>query len=379
MLEIVPVETRRQWRDFHRVPNLVFAQDPAWVAPLLLERQIHVSRKHNPYFQHAEAEFWLALRDGEPVGRISAQIDRLHLETHRDSTGHFGFLDAVDDPAVFSALLRTAEDWLRARGLTRAVGPLSFSLWHEAGVLIEGFDTPPYVMMGHALPYFSQHIAASGYHPAEDLIAYSYGPESPMPPAGIRIVERAIRKGDIRLRPLDKSRFDAEVATILEIVNDAWSANWGFVPMTEAEVKDFARTLRMLLRPGDISIAEHRGRAVAFCMVFPNLNEAIRDMGGRLAPFGWAKLLWRLKIRHPHSARMPLMGVRREFHDTPLGAALALATIQSTRNFNFQHGVTASELSWILASNTRVQHVIGLFGAKPYKRYRIYEKPLTSS
>ena len=149
------------------------------------------------FLNPAEAEFWVAYRGGEPVGRISAQMDRLHLETHRDATGHFGFLDAIDDPALFSALLATAEEWLLRRGLTRAVGPLNFSLWHEAGVLIEGFDSPPYVMMGHALPYFSQHIAAAGYTPAEDLIAYSYGPESPMPPAGIRIVERAMRKGDL--------------------------------------------------------------------------------------------------------------------------------------------------------------------------------------
>jgi GNAT superfamily N-acetyltransferase len=376
VVEIRGVETKAEWRDFHRLPYAVYADDANWVPPLLLERHLHVSRKHNPYFEHAEAAFWIAYEGGRPVGRISAQIDRLHLEQHGDGTGHFGFLEAIDDPAVFQALLRTAEDWLRARGMKQAVGPVSFSLWHEAGLLIEGFDSPPSVMMGHARPYFGPRIEAAGFVPAEDLIAYTNQAAAPVPALAARIIARARQRGEVQIRRLDKSRFASEVALILEIVNDAWAENWGFVPMTPAEAKDFARILRLLLRPGDVAIAEHDGRAAGFAIVFPNLNEAIRDLGGRLAPFGWLKLLWRLKVTGLKSVRVPLLGVRREFQNSPLGAAIALSVIKAAADFEYGRGVVRSEQSWVLARNQRMRHIAELYGARPYKRYRIYKRPL---
>jgi GNAT superfamily N-acetyltransferase len=376
VVEIRRVETKAEWRDFHRLPYAVYAGDPHWVPPLLLERRLHVSEKHNPYFAHAEAAYWVAYAGGRPVGRISAQIDQLHLAHHRDATGHFGFLEAMDDPAVFAALLRTAETWLRDRGMTQAVGPVSLSLWHEAGLLIEGFDTPPSVMMGHARPYFAGHLEAAGYVPAEDLIAYTNDAAAPIPPLAARIIERARKRGEVKIRPLDRARFSEEVALILDIVNDAWAENWGFVPMTAAEAKDFARILRLLLRPRDVAIAEHDGRPAGFAIVFPNLNEAIHDLGGRLAPFGWARLLWRLKLAGLKSVRVPLLGVRREFQNSPLGAALALSVIKAAADYNYGRGVVRSEQSWILARNQRMRHIAELYGARPYKRYRLYKRPL---
>jgi hypothetical protein len=375
-VEIVPVRTSPQWRDFHHLPFQIYRDDPNWVPPLLLERKLHFSPRHNPYFQHARAAYWLAYDQGKPVGRISAQIDRLHLETHGDGAGQFGFVEAIDDVGVFAALLRAGEDWLRGEGMARAVGPISFSLWDQPGLLVEGFDTPPYVMMGHARPYFAPHIEAAGFAPIQDLLAYSYN--AALPPTALRIVERLKRRDDVVVRPIrmDKTHFESEVATLLEILNDAWSGNWGFVPMTKAEIADLAGLLKLLLRPGDVAIAEYRGRAAAMAVCFPNLHEAIRDMGGRLLPFNWAKLLWRMKVRRPRSGRMPLMGVRRELQNTPIGAALALAVIQETRDFNFANGVEASELSWILDGNERVKHIIELVGGMPYKRYRIYQKML---
>jgi hypothetical protein len=175
-VEIIPVTTSRQWRDFHHLPFKVYRDDPNWVAPLLLERKFHFQPKHNPYFQHARAAFFLARRAGEPVGRITAQIDRLHLERYNDATGHFGFIEAVDDAEVFAALLRAAEDWLRAVGMRRVIGPVSFSLWDQPGLLVEGFDTPPYVMMAHARPYFAGRIAENGYRKAEDLSPIAMAP-----------------------------------------------------------------------------------------------------------------------------------------------------------------------------------------------------------
>jgi len=374
---IVPVETKAQWRDFHHLPFAVYADDPNWVPPLLLERRLHFSPKHNPYFRHATAAFFLAYRGARPVGRITAQVDRLHQERHRDATGHFGFIEALDEPDVFAALLGAAEDWLRGQGMARAIGPVSFSLWDQPGLLVDGFDTPPYVMMNHHRPYYADRIIGTGYAPAEDLIAYRYGPEADTARLE-KLLGRAMRGGEISLRTIrmDKAHFRDEVAMLLDIINDAWSDNWGYVPMTQAEIDDLAGILRLLLRPGDVAIAEYQGRPAAFAAIFPNLNEAIRDMRGRLFPFNWIKLLWRMKVRRPRTARMPMMGVRKALQATPVGAALSLSVIRAVREFNFARGVVDSELSWILARNSRVRHVIEMVGGVPYKTYRLYEKPL---
>jgi len=375
-IEIVPVQTKAQWRDFHHLPFKIYKGDPQWVAPLLLERQFHFQPKHNPYFQHARAAFFLAYRGGEPVGRVTAQIDQLHLERYNDATGHFGFIEAVDDAEVFGALLKAAEDWLRQNGMKRAIGPVSFSLWDQPGLLVEGFDTPPYVMMNHHRPYYAGHITSAGYQKAEDLIAYRYGPQASLK-SWDRLMARAMRGGEVTLRNIhmDK-RFKDEVAMLLDIINDAWSDNWGYVRMTQAEIDELAGVLKLLLRPGDVAIAEYQGKPAAFTAIFPNLNEAIRDMNGRLFPFNWIKLLWRMKVKRPKTARMPMMGVRKSLQATPIGAALALSVIRSVREFNFSNGVEDSELSWILERNDRVRHVIEMVGGVPYKTYRVYEKPL---
>ena len=377
-IDIVPVETRAQWREFHHLPYRVYRDDPQWVAPLLLERRFHFMPKHNPFFEHASAAFFVAHKNGTPVGRISAQVDRLHIARHGKS-GHFGFIEAIDDAEVFAQLLAAAEAWLRQQGMEKAIGPVSFSLWDQPGLLVQGFETPPYVMMAHARPYYASRIEGAGYQAVQDLIAYRYpARESKVPGVMQRVLDRAVRRGDLKLRTIrmEKTEIDGEIALLLDIINDAWSDNWGFVPMTKAEIDDLAGILKILLRPGDVAIAEYKGEPVAFCAVFPNLNEAIRDLDGRLLPFGWAKVLWRMKVRRPVTARMPMMGVRRELQTSPIGAALALAVIQGARAFNIEHGVVDAELSWILASNERVQHVIKLVGGVEKKRYRIYEKAL---
>jgi hypothetical protein len=254
---------------------------------------------------------------------------------------------------------------------------VSFSLWEQPGLLVDGFDTPPYVMMNHNPPYYAGRITAAGYVKAEDLIAYSYGPDAP---TGMleKLLARAMRSGDVTLRNIrmEKKHFEAEVTMLLDIINDAWSDNWGYVPMTKAEIKDLAGILRLLLRPGDVAIAEYKGQPAAFAAIFPNLNEAIRDMNGRLLPFNWIKLLWRMKVKRPKTARMPMMGVRKALQTSPVGAALALSVIRSVREFNFALGVTGSELSWILERNDKVRHVIEMVGGRPYKTYRLYEKPI---
>lgn len=375
---IVPVDGKAQWHAFHHLPYAIYRDDPHWVAPLLLERKMHFDPAHNPFFQHAKAAFWLAYRDGVPVGRITAQIDALHLARYHDATGHFGFIEGLDDPAVFAALLGAAEAWLRAAGMRRSVGPVSFSLWDEPGLLVEGFDRPPSVLMGHAPRYYQARILAQGYDKLQDLLAYDYQADPPLPPAMERILARSEESRQFRFRPirLDRKHLADEVALLLEILNDAWSDNWGFVPMTKAEIDDLAAVFKLLLRPEAVVIAEYDGEAAGFSLTLPNINEAIADLNGRLFPFGIVKLLWRLKVSGIRTGRMAMMGVRRKWQNSPIGAVMALSIIRQSRASHIARGVTSAELSWILDSNERMKHMLTLVGGRVYKRYRIYEKAL---
>ena len=377
-IEIVPVTTKADWHEFHHLPYRVYEGDPNWIAPLLLERKFHFSPKHNPFFQHAKVAYWLAKRGGKTVGRISAQIDSLHLERYNDSTGHFGFIEALDDPEVFAALLNTAEDWLKAQGMKRVLGPVSFSMWDQPGALVEGFDVPASVLMGYSRPYFAPRIAENGYSKVEDLICYDYTPDLSFPPTVLKILDRAERRGEIVFRDMrmDSKHINEDVNLMLDIVNDAWSDNWGFVPMTKAEADDMAAMLKMILKPKDVVIAEYKGEPMAFVMTIPDMNEAARDLNGHLFPFGIFKLLWRMKVQGTKKVRMALMGVRKSLQTTPIGAALALGVIKKVRDYHVARGVTNGELSWVLDRNERVKHVVEMSGAKPHKRYRIFEKNL---
>ncbi len=375
--QIVPVEGKAALDRFIRVPWHIYADDPNWVPPLMIERRDHLNTAANPYFSHAEAQLWVALRGGRPAGRISAQIDQATLAQHGDSTGHFGFLEAEDDPALFGALLGTAETWLRQRGMTAVRGPFSFSINDESGLLIDGFDTPPSVLMGHARPYYAPRVEERGYTKAKDLIAYDFRAENdPISRTAKVLLSRIETDPRVTVRKLRKHRFQEDLSVVLDIFNDAWSDNWGFVPLGEAEIAKAARDLKPLIHEDFVAIAEIEGRPVAFAVALPNLNEAIRDLNGSLFPFGWAKLLYRLKFGKVRSARMPLMGVRKEYHGTTRGAALAYAVLIAVYEAFRARGFTQGELSWILEDNRPIRRMIETAGALPYKTYRIYEKAL---
>lgn len=374
-LRIVAVDSPALLEQFIALPFAIFAADPNWVAPLLLERRMHLSAKSNPFFLHARWQAWIAMRGTVAVGRISAQIDALHIERHQDATGYFGMLDAEDSHETFAALLATAEQWLRERGMQRVRGPFSLSINEETGLLIEGFDTPPVFMMGHAWPYYGARIEACGYAKAQDMFAYLAPPDFTAPAVMQRLVQRETRQ--VKVRPLDRSRFASEMALLRDIFNDAWSQNWGFVPFTAEEFDELGRNLRFLLPTDLIQIAEIDGEGVAFIIALPNLNEAIRGLNGRLLPLGWLKLLWRLKVRFPSTARVPLMGVRSRFQDKRIGAALAFLVIDTVRQGLISRGVKQVELSWILEDNTGMRSIIESIGGKAYKRYRVYERVLT--
>ena len=364
-------------RAFISAGKVAYAGDPAYVAPLDYEVGARLDPAANPALKGADVALFVAKKDGEVAGRISAFVNPLHLQRYDDATGHFGFLDAIDDPSVFAALLKAAEDFFRARGMKKSAGPFSFSVNEECGLLIDGFDTPPYVMMPHGRRWYQRHVEAAGYAKAMDMHALRYIPRRQfIPEKRMKFIERALSSPKVSIRNIDFRRFDEEIATLVDIYKDAWSDNWGFIPMTEAQIAHMAKELRPIIEPYNIIFCEYDGEPVAFGLVLPNVMQAIRDFDGKLLPFNWAKLLWRLKVKKLPEARMPLMGVRKKLHGKPLGAAFAYKIIDMVNSANMDHGVVASELSWILETNTDMLTMLTDMGGEIYKTYRIYERTL---
>ncbi len=375
-IDIVPVTDKAMRKAFVRVPWNVYTDDPNWVPPLLIEREGHIDPKQNPYFDHAEVQLWIAYKNGMPVGRISAQVDQASLARHKDDAGHFGFLEGVDDPQVFHALMETAENWLRQRGMKSIVGPLSFSINDEVGLLVDGFDRPPSLMMGHALPYFSQYLTSLGYEKAIDTIAYDFDVNKDgLNDKSRAIVNRLSSNPKVTVRSLNSKDFDNELRRIIDIFNDAWWDNWGFVPFSEPEIKKLASDFKLLLEPEHVSIIEVDGEPAAFGLTIPNINEAIRDLNGRLLPFGWAKLGYRIFAKKIRTARLPFMGVRRKYQKSWMGAAMSLIIIDMVHSRNVGKKDQA-ELSWVLEENYGVRKIIESTGCKPYKTYRVFRKAL---
>ncbi len=375
-VSVRPVLSKQDKKLFLDVPFALYGKGSNWVAPLYFERFEHLNLKKNPYFQHGEAQLFLAEVDGKPIGRISAQVDRLHLERYNDATGQFGFLEAPNDPAIFTALFAAAEGWLKSRNMKRARGPFSFSINDEMGLLVDGFDSPPNMMMGHALPYYAARVEDAGFTKAKDVIAYHYDGRTPLRKPLSVAYERAMRSPDIEVRPLDKKNLARDLDIILSIHSDAWSDNWGFIPFTPEEIRVLGDNLKILVNKNYIAIASYKGVPAAFSVTLPNINEWIAGLDGKLLPLGWAKLVWKLFGSAPNSVRMPLMGVRKEYHGTLTGSSLALAVIETVRRYHVSRGTCYGELSWILEDNRPMSHMIEALGATPYKTYRIYEKAL---
>ncbi len=360
-------------RDFIRLSWSIYGDDPAWVPPLLIERREHLSQR-NPFFAHAQCRFWLALQGERPVGRISAQIDQLHLQRYKDSTGFFGLLEGGNDPEIFRLLLETAETWLIHQGMRRIIGPFNLSINQECGLLVEGFDIPPMVMMGHALPYYGPRLEENGYRKEKDLLAYTIDIDFELSKAMRAVIKRAARR--VNIRSLRKERFSEELDILQDIFEDAWSENWGFVPFTKEEFRHLGQHLKHLVHDEYVQIAEIDGSPEAMIIGIPNVNEIIRDLNGRLLPFGWLKLLWRLKVAHPTTARVPLMGVRKRHHNSLLGAALAVMVVERVRRLGAKYGAKRVELSWILEDNAGMRSILESLGGVVYKRYRIFGKDL---
>ncbi|MEM9015280.1 MAG: hypothetical protein AAGB02_09275 [Pseudomonadota bacterium] len=376
-IDIKPVRTADERKTFIRVTNDIYKDDPHFVAPLEFELSPRIDPDKNPLLKSARHQLWVAFKDGKPVGRISALINPDHLARHQDGTGHFGFYESIDDPAVATLIFGAAETWLREQGMKHIAGPYSFSVNEECGMLVKGFDAPPYIMMPHGRPYYQSQIEALGYAKAQDMHALRYIPRRQfIPERRQKFIEKIVNKPHIEVRNMRPGGLEDDLRIIIDIFNDAWSDNWGFIPFTEDHAKHMASELRPIIRRDYIVICSINDEPMAFGLVLPNINEVIAGFGGKLLPFNWVQFLWKLKVSGIKSSRMPLMGVRKSIQGKPTGAAFAYKIIDMVNSTNIDRGVTEAELSWILEDNEAMLSMLLDMGGEIYKTNRIYKKAL---
>jgi hypothetical protein len=376
-VEIRQIPAGGRLDDFLGVVDYIYRDDPAYVRPLdmLLRDQLHPRK--NPFFEHGEAVAFCAYRNGRPVGRCTASIDHSHLARHGDATGFFGFLDTVDDETVAGELLARAEAWLRARGMKRARGPLSLNVNEELGCLVSGFDTPPFIMMPHHRPYQSKLLERAGYAKAKDFYAWTYKVGDLN--ARVRRAHEEVKAlPEVSYRRVSQRKLDADVDVLVDVFNDAWSDNWGFVPVSGSEARKMASDFRLLLVPEITCIVSIDGEPAAIALAIPNLNELCADFDGKLLPRGLPKLLWRLKVEGPKSARLIMLGIRKKWRLNRRYAPLSAFMYAEMNNGGREVGIERGELGWTLEDNGRVNAGILTMGAKVYKTYRVYEKALTN-
>jgi len=361
-------------KEFLNVVDYIYRDDPNYIRPLDFELKQRLSPKH-PFFDHAEGLIITAHRNGFCIGRCTAQIDREHLARYRDDVGFFGLFDTVNDQAVASALLEAAAEWLSERGMKRMRGPMSLSVNDEIGCLVEGFDTPPMVMMPHHLPYQGGLIEAAGVPKLKDLYAWRYV-VGDIPARARRAHDEIQAMPEVSARSCRVKDLAAEVRTIVDVFNDAWSDNWGFVPYTERELRALADTLKLVIRPELSLIVNINDEPAAVAVALPNINEAIAGLNGKLSPINIARLLWRFKVRGPRTARLAILGIRKQYRNVKKYAGLSTFMYAKMNHAGQRCGIDWGELSWTLEDNAPINVAIKFMGGKVYKRYRLYERPL---
>ena len=373
-ITITEVSHPRELDEFINLPYAIYAGRPQWVPPLKRFQRRDLSPRRNPYFRHANVKLFLARRHGQPVGRLSAQADDEHNRRYNDHTGFFGYFECIDDPEVAAALTTTAGNWLQTQGMQRLRGPLSFSINGEAGVLLDGFDTPPQIQMPYTPPYYPELLESAGFQKAKDLYAWLFQWNTP-PKNAMPNVARLRNRPDVIVRTLNLRDFDNEIRIIVDLFNESWTQNWGFVPMTAAESKQMAGDLKLIADPNVAVIVTIENRPAAMIVAVPNLNEAIRDLNGNLFPLGLIKLLWRIKTRQIRNGRVFIMGVRPEYRRREYAALPYLLIDEITRRGRAR-GYHWAELSWTLEDNHLTNNILTKMGCQRYKTYRIYEKSL---
>jgi hypothetical protein len=380
-VRVEPVRTKADKKAFIELQYRLNADDPHWVPPLRDEVNGLITPGKNPWFEHAEAELFLARRPSpgggsRVVGRLSAQIDRLVLEHMGAGTGQWGMLEAEDEEA-WRALIAAAEDWLRRKGMTRSLGPFSLGIWDEPGLLVQGFDHSPMVMMGHNRAVYEGWVEGAGYRGVKDLYTYDLDVSGGLPPIVSRIVAGGMKNPRIHLRNVDVRRFDAEARIILDILNDAWSTNWGFIPLTDSEIAFVGKKMKPIIFADLVRIAELDGRPVAFLISLPNLNLILKKLNGRLFPFGWLRLLHWLRAKDFPEVRVPLMGVVKDLQSSRMASQLAFMLIETIRaQAAAKYGLGRSEIGWVLDDNQGMKAIADAIQSKVNRVYRVYERAL---
>lgn len=379
-LEIRPVESNKDLETFLHVPwTLGMKKDPLWVPPLLDDQRRLLDAKKSPFLKHGEIGCFLALQDGVPVGRVSAQIDRDFDRQWPQEKGvaFFGFFDCKDDPALARPLFAKAEAWARYRGRSRLRGPMTLDSKGEVGILVEGFDTPPRIGMGHNLPFAGPLIESAGYSKAKDFYCWWYT-SGHIDERTQRIADRTLALPNVRVRPMDLKHFRREVNIVRDVYNSAWSQNWGFTPFTADELEIIATEYKMFVDTEIALIAEVDGKPAAMCFAIPDVNELVKDFDGELMrrPLNLVRLLYRLRFRRPRHARLLLLGVKEEYRASHKYGTLAAVLYVEAARRGAARGYVGGELSWTLEDNVMINRGIERMGARHYKTYRVYEKTL---
>ena len=372
-IRVVEVESSAQLKQFIEYPNRLYAGDPNYVTPLYVERKEFFDRKNNPFYKTARTQLFLAMRGDEVVGRIATCVSYRHNDYHEEKTGFFGFFDTPDDEDISRRLLKVAMIELKKVGMDRMRGPMNFTTNHECGFLVEGFDSPPMVMMTYNHPYQPKLAEKFGLKKVMDLLAYRMTVQEKPPERIRRVVESRQAKTRIKIRPIVMSRLEKEIHLIREVYNEAWAKNWGFVPMDDAEFDHLAKNLKQILDPEMVCIAEHEGRAIGFSLALPNINQALIRLDGRLLPTGLLKLLWLTKVRKVvDQCRLITFGVIPEYRKLGIDMMLFVETYRR----GWVNGYKWGEMSWILENNDLMRRGAEQMGAEVYKRYRVMEMPL---
>ncbi len=369
-LSIFSVEKNRDLREFILLPWKIYKNNTHWVAPLIINEKETFNYKKHPFFNHSDVRFFIAKKHGEIVGRIAAIINYKHNQYYTDKTGFFGFFEVINDFSVAKGLLVAAEDWIKKKGMNLIRGPMSYSTNEMCGLLIEGFEYKPCIMMPYNPSYYKDFLERLGFKKAKDLYTYYLDISKNPPERFIKIAERVKKNEKITIRAFNPKRFYEEIEIIKDIYNDAWSNNWGFVPFTEEEFYHLAQQLKQIYDPNLVLFAEKEGYPIAFYVVLPDINQAFEKINGRLFPFGIFKLLYYSK--KITNIRQILLGARKGYQNTGVSSLFHIESWKIARRFNYK----TAELGWILEDNHLVLKAAESAGGYIFKKHRIFDKTL---
>ena len=367
-IEITRVTSKKDLKDFIKLPWKIYKNDPNWVPPLISQQKANFDKKKHPFFEHSEADFFIARKGKELVGTIVAILNNRHNKVHEENVGFFGFFETVQDYNVAEKLLDTVMDWAKSKKLDYIRGPENYSQNEVSGLVVDGFDSPPAILMAHNPPYYKDFLEQYGFTKAMDMWAYCMDKDTQIPERLIKVVERIKARSDVTFRNINKKILNKEVEKVKYIYNHAWEKNWGFVPLTDREIDHIADELKPIVDPDIVFFAEKDGEPIGFSLAAPDINQALQKINGRLFPFGIFKLLYH--ARKINRLRVIIMGVVKEYRNKGIDSVFYLDTYRK----GVEKGYNWGEFSWILETNDPMNTALRNIGAKVYKTYRIYEK-----